>query len=229
MSPIELLKSGIESGNWQDVCDAYHTLTGQSLKPPMQALAAKELASVLRSTLHMAVDRAFDEWTGKPEVAPEPKPKEKSKAKAAKPTIVVPSPAEVEAILDTPDGTEVEVDCEPEDGLEVVDEPEADAITKADITGEGPTEALKTAGVARKANIYGQQVEFVSSQVTDPTEVRRNAALARKAQPNKKPRPQPQKYEVVCSACDKPFESDRPLGSGIGQRCPRCIRQLVKG
>lgn len=34
MNPIELLKSGIERGEWGSICQAYTTLTGQTITPP---------------------------------------------------------------------------------------------------------------------------------------------------------------------------------------------------
>lgn len=220
MSPIELLKSGIKTGNWSDVCEAYRTLTGETLEPPLHALAAKELASVLRSTLHMSIDQVFDEWAGNSK----PQPKAAPKAKAAS-KIIVPTPDEVEAVLEAEEpGT---VDFEPEDGLGIVPETIVDAIKPEDINGDGPREVLKNVGVSAKDTCYNERMRFVSRDA-DPAEIKANQRKAAAAAQRKQTRPEPQTYEIECTGCGRKFQSPIKPSKYVGQKCGRCIGNMGK-
>lgn len=219
MSPIELLKSGILNGDWPLVCEAFRSLTGESLKPPIQALAAKELAGVLRGTVHMAVDQVFDEWVG----GPTPKGQE------AKPMIVVPTPETVTSVLgevllgDIPEAMQATGTTRDDAN----DDAEEDRLKPEDIDGEGPTEVLRDAGRSGKENCFGDQMRFVSRQV-DVKEVQRNRRKAESAARRKQTRPEPPTYEVECTGCNRKFQSLTKPSKYVGQKCGRCIRSMDK-
>jgi DNA-directed RNA polymerase subunit RPC12/RpoP len=76
-----------------------------------------------------------------------------------------------------------------------------------------------------KDTLYGK-VTLMTSPDTDPVEVESNrkksVGAAKRKQQNR--RNGNVTYKVTCSVCDKEFESSQQLSSGIGQRCPECIR-----
>jgi hypothetical protein len=178
------------------------------LSAPTPSLGPKQLATRFRDQVHAAVDRVFGELVIGAAPIPETKPLES--------VIVLPTAAEIESLLsDVPD--------------EAADVEDDDSLDAEEINGDGPTEPLKTVGQSEKPTVFNEPIKFVTRDgPADHREVRRNQIRAQRAAARKQTRPAPALYQAECSGCNRTFETPRKPTPGLGQKCPRCIRNMEK-
>ena len=77
MSAIKLIKQGIESGNWDDICSAYEELTGDPIAAPFLKNPPNQLQeelAALAAKMGMSVAALPVSKSGKKARPPEPKP-----------------------------------------------------------------------------------------------------------------------------------------------------------
>lgn len=204
MSPIQLLRDGIINGDWGMVCAAYNGLTGETLERPSDDNG--RAVSALREIIKMASAGLGDCGTPSPS------------STLILPGQTNPAPVLLPSVLSVRSVTS----AAPPDGK---DDP--DFIMKTDIDGPGPEEP--TVEQQGEPNVYGVPVTVITQDGASikPGEVQRNERKAAAAAARKENRPAPTTWKAVCSVCEREFDSLRKPSTDIGQRCPKCIKDLA--
>ncbi len=79
MNPIEMLKQGIEGGNWSNICTAYKLLTGEEIEPQEANSTAVNLQAIENYAVQILEEVSPGmELESSPNINPEPKQDDKS-------------------------------------------------------------------------------------------------------------------------------------------------------
>lgn len=198
MSPIQKLKTALQTGDWNLAADAYESLTGTRIEPaaePAASAVINDLLEVLAKHGFLAINEATPP-------SAEPPPDDLT---------------ETDDEEQENDADDIDIDEPPlshEGGIE--------RLAKSDIDGEPPEETVKEQ--ASKTQVFGGSVrqKFVTQDRVESAEVARNRRTAQLQKTE--PRPAKKLFRVTCSECERKFDSPIKPSSDVGQKCDHCLK-----
>jgi len=231
-TPLDLIRKGIKSANWQLVCDGYTALTGEAIVPHAHAggswhALVMELRDKCNSMLEPA-EKAYQEREAAKTEAVKPKKKSKAKEVAHK---LAQRFAENGQLAGAPAGTKLP-DLEPEPEPEPEDE-----YAKFRVQHNEPAQQVREDG-KREARKLPFKPGMTNTFVDDGQLAAAESEFDKKVLP-KAPSPRRPPVKMVtlkCSKCDRTEEvnpnaaprrlsKDDERGSYI---CNSCIARAVK-